>query len=103
MQNKSYKAKGFVKNPYDVFTLTQSGHRKNNHDLLSGGLLGMVQAIKMGMPPSHGFMSVVSHYATDSLSNRMVQTMGVEGRNIFEALMGMSSKRNQRSYSRHNW
>lgn len=93
MQNKSYKAKGLMRNPYDIFTLTQSGHRKNNHDILSGGLLGMAQAVKMGLPPSHGFMSVISHYATDSLSNNMVKTMGVEGRNIFEALMGMSSKR----------
>ena len=93
MQNKSYKAKGLVKNPYDVFSLTQSGHRKNNHDLLTGMMVGSVQAMKMGLPPSHGMMSMISHYATDSLSNKMVRTMGVEGRNIFEALMGLSAKR----------
>lgn len=99
MQNTRYKNNGLMKNPYDVFTLTQSGHRKYNHDLLSGGLLGMVQAIKMGLPPSHGFMSVVSHYATDNLSNKMVRTMGVEGRNIFEALMGMASRRQKVYYN----
>lgn len=88
-----------MKNPYDIFGLTQSGHRKYNHDMLTGMMLGSVQAMKMGLPPSHGMMSVISHYATDNLSNKMVNTLGVEGRNIFEAIMGMNARRNQR-YSR---
>ena len=67
MQNNSYKRRGFMKNPYDIFNLTGGGHRKYNHDLLTGSLLGSIQAMKMGLPPSQGMMAAFSHYATDSL------------------------------------
>lgn len=92
MQNTSYKNRGLLKNPYDVFGIGR-GHRTYNHDIVTGGLLGMVQARKMGLPPSHGLIAQFSHQATDALSNKMVQTMGVEGRNIFEAVMGLNAKR----------
>ena len=93
MQNNSYKRRGFMKNPYDIFNLTGGGHRKYNHDLLTGSLLGSIQAMKMGLPPSQGMMAAFSHYATDSLSNHMVGKLGVENRNIFEALMSKNSKK----------
>lgn len=98
MQNQRYKNQGLRKNPFDIFGLTQSGHRKYNHDVLTGMMLGSIQATKMGLPPSQGMMAAISHYATDSLSNRMVRTMGTEGRNIFEALMGMSYRRRNQRY-----
>ena len=94
MMNSSYKRQGLMKNPYDIFGLTQSGHRSKNHDLLTGSLLASVQAAKMGLPPSHGIMSMYGHYAADVLSNKMVNKMGVEGRNIFEAMLSMNSRRN---------
>jgi hypothetical protein len=93
MQNDSYKRRGLMKNPYDIFGLTGGGHRKYNHDLVMGSMLGSIQAMKMGLPPSQGMLAAFSHYATDSLSNKMVNKMGVEGRNIFEALMSMNAKK----------
>lgn len=99
MMNNHYKTQGLRRNPFDIFSLTQSGgHRKNNHDLLTGMMLGSVEAMKMGLPPSHGMMSVIGHYATDALSNKMVSTMGVPARNMFESLMGMSYRRNNNRY-----
>lgn len=101
MQNKSYKAQG-IKNPYDVFGIAQRGHRKYNHDILTGMLLGSVEANKRGLPPSMGIMSAFGHYAADSFSNVLVNKMGVEGRNIYEALWSMQTdkyrKRQQRRY-----
>ena len=102
MQNDSYKRKGLMKNPYDIFNLTGGGHRKHNHDLLTGSLLGSVQAIRMGLPPSQGMMAAFSHYATDSLSNKMVNHMGVEGRNIFEAVMSLHAKKKS-AYRQRGW
>ena len=93
MQMGSYKRRGLMKNPYDVFSLTGGGHRKYNHDLLTGSLLGSMQAMRMGLPPSQGMLAAFSHYATDSLSNKMVDRMGTEGRNIFEAIMSMNAKK----------
>ena len=93
MQNNSYKRRGLIKNPYDIFNLTGGGHRKYNHDLLTGSLLGSVHAMRMGLPPSQGMFAAFSHYATDSLSNKMVDKMGTEGRNLFEAVIGLNSRR----------
>lgn len=95
MQNTRYRNNGFMKNPYDIFNLTGGGHRAYNHDVLTGSLVGMVQARKMGLPPMQGIVSAFSHYATDALSNKMVQHLGVEGRNIFEAVMSMNAKKQQ--------
>lgn len=91
MQNSRYKSQGMTKNPYDVFGIARHGHRKSNHDVLTGSLLGSVAAMKMGLPPSQGIMSAFSHYAADSFSNHLVGKMGVEGRNIFEALWSMNT------------
>lgn len=90
MQNKSYKAQG-IKNPYDIFGIAQRGHRKYNHDILTGMLLGSVEANKRGLPPSQGILSAFGHYAADNFSNQLVNKMGVEGRNIYEALWSMNS------------
>ena len=102
MQADSYKRRGLMKNPYDIFNLTGGGHRKYNHDLLTGSLLGSIQAMKMGLPPSQGMMAAFSHYATDSLSNKMVDKVGTEGRNIFEALMSMKAKKRS-GYRQHGF
>lgn len=103
MQNKSYKARG-IKNPYDVFGIAQRGHRKYNHDVLTGSLLGAVEANKRGLPPSQGIMSAFGHYAADQFSNTLVDKMGVEGRNIWESLFSMMSDRyRHRHRSQPSW
>ena len=97
MQNASYKAQG-IKNPYDVFGIANRGHRKSNHDLLTGMILGSVEANKRGLAPSQGILSAFGHYAADNFSNQLVSKMGVQGRNIYEALWQMSSDKYKQRY-----
>lgn len=98
-QNKSYKRQG-IKNPYDVFGIANRGHRTYNHDILTGMLLSSVEANKRGLPPSQGMLSAFGHYAADNFSNMLVNKMGVEGRNIIEAMWSMQTDRyrNRRRY-----
>lgn len=81
------KRSGFMKNPYDFFSLTSQGHRTYNHDLLSGMFMGAVQAQKMGLPMSYGMNAAVAHQMEDYFSNKLVNSMGTTGRNVMEALM----------------
>ena len=75
------------KNPFDFFNLTgRGGHRSVNHDILSGSLIAAMRARAMGMPFKDGLMMSYSHYAADNVSNHLVKSMGVEGKNIFEAV-----------------
>lgn len=81
------KRQGFVKNPYDFFSLTSQGHRTNNHDVLSGMFMGAVQAQKMGLPMWMGMNAAIAHQVEDHFSNKLVSSMGVPARNVMEALM----------------
>lgn len=103
MQQKRYKNNGFFKNPYDVFNLSQSAsHRRTNHDALSGMMVGAMAARKMGLPPSMGIMSSFGHQIADQYSNLLVSKLGVEGRNIFEALWAMSGNKYKQKYNRRH-
>jgi hypothetical protein len=47
-------------------------------------MLGMIEARKNGLPAQNGAMASWSYFATNSFSNHMVNSMGIEGRNMFE-------------------
>lgn len=81
------KNQGYVKNPYDLFALTSQGHRSRNHDLLSGMFSGAVQAQKQGLPMSFGIQAAIAHQMEDYFSNKLVNSLGTQGRNVYEALM----------------
>ena len=98
--NKRQKLMGqdnrFQKNPYDIFNLVQGGgHRSRNHDMLSGMFISAMNARAMGVPASHAMLATYSHYAADHMSNQMVNKMGTEGRNMFEALYSWQTRKNQ--------
>lgn len=96
--NKRNKLNGgsMLKNPYDMFGLVAGGgHRSRGHDMLSGLLMAAMNARAMRVPASHAMMATMAHYASDSMSNRMVNKMGVEGRNIFEAMFNYQTRKNQ--------
>lgn len=87
---------GLTNNPYDLFGLSYGGgHRSKNHDMLSALFLSAMNARAMKVPASHMMMASMAHLAADSMSNRMVSKMGVEGRNMFQALYNYQTRRNQ--------
>ena len=86
----------FQKNPYDLFGLMSGGgHRSRGHDMLSGMFISAMNARALNVPASHAMMATLAHYASDSISNKMVQAAGTEGRNLFQALYGWQTRRNQ--------
>ena len=84
-----------TKSPYDLFGIVSGGHRSRNHDLLSGMFLSAMNARAMRVPASHAMMATLAHYSSDAISNKMVGRVGVEGRNLFEALYNFQTRRNQ--------
>lgn len=94
-QRKLQNNNKFIKNPYDFFNIANSAsHRQHGHDLLSGMFIAMQNARALGLPASRGIMPVVAHYAADNISNKMADRMGVEGRNLFQALFNWQTRRN---------
>jgi hypothetical protein len=82
------------KNPYDFFNLTGGGgHRTVNHDIMSGSLIAAMNARALGMPFRDGLMMAYSHYAADNVSNHLVKSMGVEGKNLFESLYSWTTRK----------
>ena len=96
MQNQKYNNSMTYggKNPFDFMGLTgKGGHRVYNHDLLSGSLIAAMNARAMGMPFKDGMMMAYSHFAADSLANRLVKNMGVDQKNMFEALFSWVNRK----------
>lgn len=96
MQNQKYSNSMTYggKNPFDFLGLTGGGgHRVYNHDLLSGSLIAAMNARALGMPFKDGMMAAYSHFAADSLSNRLVKNMGVDQKNMFEALFSWVTRK----------
>jgi hypothetical protein len=95
-RNKLNQYHGLTKNPYDLFGIVNGGgHRSKNHDMLSGLFLAAMNARAMKVPASHAMLATMAHFASDSMSNRMVSKMGVEGRNMWEALFNFQTRRNK--------
>lgn len=97
MQNQRYKNNNLmIQNPYDLFGLTRGGgHRTYNHDMLTGTIIGAMNARAMGIPFSTGLLTAYSHYAADNFSNHLVKSMGVDGKNVFNALMNWNLRKMQ--------
>lgn len=98
MQSRTLKNQGFInqKNPYDIFKLTShGGHRKFGHDMLSAMLIGAAEARKNGMKQTDGMLASYAHLATDNFSNHLIKSMGIEGKNLFEALFSYNTRRLQ--------
>lgn len=93
-RNKLQGYKPFQKTPYDLFGIVSGGHRSRNHDMMSGLFLAAMNARAMHMPASQAMMATMAHYAADGMSNKMVTKMGVEGRNLWQALYNWQTRRN---------
>lgn len=75
----------FGRNTFDVPGLNKMGHRQVNHDLLSAALQGWSVA------GPDGVRVAWHHVMQDTFSDMLVRSLGVEGRDLWEALYNYST------------